>query len=1042
MFFEAERIQKITADLQELITADKLELAEIKMKKGLYNSPAEAETAAEPFQSFGFHDRWGGKNIYVWFRAEFSVPETFAGKRLVYRVTTSHEGEWDAKNPQFLVFVNGRLVQGLDVNHTEVLLTEQAAAGQKYVVDLQAFSGMEEHLSECKNVVCVSDSRIEQLYYDILVPLEAAKLLAKTDYYRIEILRYLTAAVNLIDLRQPYSPEFYDSVDRALAYMADEFYGKYCGHSDMIANCVGHTHIDVAWLWDLEQTKHKVERSFSTVLELMRQYKEYIFMSSQPQLYRFLQKSRPELYAQIKERVKEGCWEPEGAMWLEADCNLSSGESLIRQVVLGKRFFREEFGVESKLLWLPDVFGYSAALPQILQKAHIPYFMTTKISWNEYNKLPYDTFRWVGLDGSSVLTHFITTANFDELPEKFFTTYNGDINANSVRGAWERYQQKDLSNEVLISYGWGDGGGGPTKRMIEYGKRLAKGIPTMPKVEFTNSLSFFEKLEQKTKNNKKTPSWVGELYFEYHRGTLTGMARNKKYNRKSEFLYEEIEWLSDMAFELGGQTYPQQEITDAWEIICLNQFHDIIPGSSIKKVYEDSKEQYEQILADGQKLKDNALSGLLPQIPADGKSVVVFNPTGFERTDVVDVALPSAHGAYFAGQKLASYYCPNCGELSFLAEKVPAKGYKVFLLKEEENAAPEYLTVSPTHLENEFLRISLNDKGQFTSIYDKKAEREVLPAGRVGNVLQAFEDRPHNWDAWDINIYYQEKMWEITEVSQIKVERVTPLKAVLKIVRPFLSSTITQWITIYVHTARVDIVNEIDWKEKQILLKAAFPVDIHAEKATYDIQLGNVERPTHWNTSWDTAKFEVCGHKWADLSEYGYGVSLLNDCKYGHDIKDNVMRLTLLKSAVIPNEDADREVHHFTYSLFPHSGDFRSGRVVQESYFLNQPLTACLLEKQAGKLPAEMSFAFAEAENVVMEVVKKSDYDDALILRVHECYNQRTTTGICTCLPIESVCECDLEERETLETLKAEGKRFAFTIKPYEIKTFKVLLKK
>ena len=304
MFFEAERIQKITADLQELITVDKLELAEIKMKKGLYNSPAEAEAAAEPFQSFGFHDRWGGKNIYVWFRAEFSVPDAFAGKRLVYRVTTSHEGEWDAKNPQFLIFVNGRLVQGLDVNHTEVLLTERAAAGQKYVVDLQAFSGMEEHLSECKNVVCVSDSRIEQLYYDILVPLEAAKLLAKTDYYRIEILRYLTEAVNLIDLRQPYSPEFYASVDRALAYMADEFYGKYCGHSDMVANCVGHTHIDVAWLWDLNQTKHKVERSFSTVLELMRQYKEYIFMSSQPQLYRFLQKSRPELYAQIKER---GC---------------------------------------------------------------------------------------------------------------------------------------------------------------------------------------------------------------------------------------------------------------------------------------------------------------------------------------------------------------------------------------------------------------------------------------------------------------------------------------------------------------------------------------------------------------------------------------------------------------------------------------------------------------------------------------------------------------------------------------------------------------
>ncbi len=1042
MFFEVERIQKITADLKELIVADKLELAEIKVKKGLYQNPAEAAASAEPFQSFGFHERWGGKNIYAWFQAEFCVPEAFAGKRLAYRVTTSHEGEWDAKNPQFLIFVNGKLVQGLDVNHTEILLTDHANAGEAYVVDLQAFSGMEEHLSECKNTVCVSDPKIEQLYYDIYVPLEAAKLLAKTDYYRIEILKYLTEAVNRIDLRRPYSPEFYASVDRALEYMAEEFYGKYCGHSEIIANCVGHTHIDVAWLWDLDQTKHKVERSFSTVLELMRHYKEYIFMSSQPQLYRFLQTSMPELYAEIKERVKEGRWEPEGAMWLEADCNLSSGESLIRQIVLGKRFFREEFGVESKLLWLPDVFGYSAALPQILQKAHIPYFMTTKISWNEYNKLPYDTFRWVGLDGSSVLTHFITTANFDELPEKFFTTYNGDVNANSVRGAWERYQQKDLSNEVLISYGWGDGGGGPTKHMLEYGKRLAKGIPTMPRVEFTNSLSFFDKLAAKTENNKKTPSWVGELYFEYHRGTLTGMARNKRYNRKSEFLYEEIEWLSDMAMELGGQRYPQKEITDAWEIICLNQFHDIIPGSSIKKVYEDSKEQYEQILADGKVLKDSAINSLLPKIHTDGKSVIVFNPTAFERTDIVEVALPQEYSVYFEGKRQKSYYCGKCGELSFLAEGIPAKGYKVFLLKEAENVAPEYLTVSKTHLENEFLAIDLDENGLFASVYDKRAKRELLPEGKRGNVLQAFEDRPHNWDAWDINIYYQEKMWEITEISSIEVVRTTPLKGVLKLVRPFLDSTITQWITVYAHTARIDVVNEIDWKEKQILLKTAFPVDIHSEKATYDIQLGNVERPTHWNTSWDTAKFEVCGHKWADLSECGYGVSLLNDCKYGHDIKGNVMRLTLLKSAVIPNEDADREIHHFTYSLFPHSGDFREGRVVQEAYFLNQSLTAYLLEKQDGGLPQRISFAGVDAENVVMEVVKKSEYDDDLVLRVHECYNKRTETTIRTYLPIESVCECDLEEREVFEELKAEGNSFSFMIKPYEIKTFKLKLKK
>lgn len=1042
MFFEIERIQKITDDLKELITVDKLELTEIQKKDGLFHSIDEVNASSNEWKPFGFHDRWGGKNVWAWFRSEFTIPQHFAGKRLTYHVTTSHEGEWDAKNPNFLIFVNNKLIQGLDVNHTEILLTANAVAGQKYTVDLQAFSGMEEHLSECKNVVRVSDARIEQLYFDILVPLEAAKLLGKTDYNRIQMLQHLTNAVNLIDLRRPHSAEFYASIDAAIDYMANEFYGKFCGHSDVIAKCVGHTHIDVAWLWDLEQTMHKTQRSFSTVLELMRHYKEYVFMSSQPQLYRFLQESMPEVYEEVKARVKEGRWEPEGAMWLEADCNLSSGESLIRQIILGKRFFRKEFGVESKILWLPDVFGYSAALPQILQKAHIPYFMTTKISWNEYNKMPYDTFHWVGLDGTSVLTHFITTANFDELPEKFFTTYNGNINSNSIRGAWERYQQKDISNEVLVCYGWGDGGGGATKEMLEYGKRLAKGIPSVPKVEFTNSLDFFESLDKKAKANKKTPSWVGELYFEYHRGTLTGMARNKKYNRKSEFLYEEIEWLSDMAMELNGHNYPYKEIDDAWHIICLNQFHDIIPGSSIKKVYEDSKEQYEQILADGKTMKENAINSIVSAIKVDEKSVVVFNPAAFERTDVVTISLPKAHGVYADGMRQPSYFCSKGGELTFLATNLPAKGYKTFALKEEENEKPNYLTVTPTHLENEFISVTLNEQGLFTSIYDKKAGREVLAEGKCGNVLQAFEDRPHNWDAWDINIYYQEKMWEITDVTSIEVVQTTPLKGVLKIVRPFLESTITQWITIYAHTSRIDIVNEIDWKEKLILLKAAFPVDIHAEKATYDIQLGNVERPTHWNTSWDTAKFEVCGHKWADLSEYGYGVSILNDCKYGHDIKGNVMRLTLLKSAVIPNEDADREVHHFTYSIFPHSGDFRTGGVVQESYFLNQPLTTALVEKQDGKLPSELSFAKTDAENVVMEVVKKAEESNEMVVRVHECYNKRTGTTITTHLPIESVVECDLEERQVVETPAANGNQFSFTIKPFEIKTFKIRLAK
>ncbi len=522
---------------------------------------------------------------YAWFRGEFTVTEEYANKKLVYRVTTGKEGEWDAKNVQFLVFVNGKIKQGLDVNHLEIDLTKEAKLGETFIVDIQGYSGAIDCLSECRNTVCILDDAVERLFYDIYVPLEVIKLLPKEDKNRIDTIKFLTHAINLIDLRQPYSPAFYNSILESIQYLEEKFYDEFCDKNSVVTKCVGHTHIDVAWLWDLDQTRLKVQRSFATVLELMRQYDDYIFMSSQPQLYKFLKEDRPALYEEIKERIKEGRWEPEGAMWVEADCNLSSGESLVRQVLYGKQFFRNEFGMENRILWLPDVFGYSAALPQILKKSSVDYFMTTKISWNEYNKLPYDTFEWEGLDGTKILSHFITTANFDNLPERFFTTYNGFIDPNSVKGAWERYQQKDLSDEVLISYGHGDGGGGPTKEMLEVAKRLEKGIKGCPVVKLTTATDFFETLDKNVSDNHKLPRWVGELYFEYHRGTLTSMARNKRYNRKSEFLYENVEWLSSMAKAIDGLEYPKEAIDYGWEIICLNQFHDIIPGSSIKKKY-------------------------------------------------------------------------------------------------------------------------------------------------------------------------------------------------------------------------------------------------------------------------------------------------------------------------------------------------------------------------------------------------------------------------------------------------------------------------
>lgn len=647
--------------------------------------------------------------------------------------------------------------------------------------------------------------------------------------------------------------------------------------------------------------------------------------------------------------------------------------------------------------------------------------MTTKISWNEYNKLPYDTLKWVGLDGSEVLTHLITTTKFDDLPDKHSTTYNGFIDVPSVKGAWERYQQKALNDEVLISFGYGDGGGGPTKEMLETARRLEKGIPGCPVVKMGTSGEFFERLNDKLGNNPKLPKWVGELYLEYHRGTLTSMARNKRYNRKSEFLYEEIEWLSSISSLLNTTKYPKEDLKYGWEIICLNQFHDIIPGSSIKKVYEDSKEQYEDILATGRNLKEEALNGITSQVQVDKPSIIVFNPLSFNRDEIVEY---ERHG------KTKTFY----------ATDIPSKGYRIYPIEtiiEEINE----ITITTRNLENRFIKIQLDEHANIASIFDKTVNREVVTVGQRANVLQAFEDKPHNFDAWDINIYYQEKMWEINDLQSVQIVEAGPLKATLEIKRKFMDSTITQLMSIYRDSSRIDFVTTIDWKEKkQILLKAAFPMDIHAEKATYDIQFGNVERPTHWNTRWDMAKFEVCGHKWADLSENDYGVSLLNDCKYGHDIKDDVMRLTLIKSATSPNEDADREIHHFTYAIYPHAGDWRKARTVQMGYQLNCPVTSRVVNKQTGPLPEALSFVSIDSDNVIMEVVKQAEETDAIILRVHECYNKRTNARITFFQDIKTVYECDLEELHDIEKMKTGDKCFEFIIKPYEIKTFKLKL--
>ena len=1047
----ANRIKTILKDLEEARLTDQIYAKQFKMKQCSYHQRELIEENAEDWEIYKKGEAWGGEDVHFCFKTQFTIPKAFEEKLVVCSVTTGADDIWNYDNPQFLAYINGELVCGLDVNHISFDLSEKVVSGETFELALYAYCSTELKDVFLNAFIAVKHEEVEDFYYDLKVAFESAELLKDDELTKLTIMNFLNHAVNLLDLRKIGNEAFYGSIRSAGAYLKEEFYEKYCGVYDVIQHCIGHTHIDIAWLWSLDQTREKVIRSFASVLYLMEKYPEYKFMSSQPQLYEFVKNDCPELYEKIKEKVKEGRWEAEGAMWLEADCNLTSGESLVRQILYGKRFFKEEFDADNKVLWLPDVFGYSAAMPQILKKSGVEYFMTTKIAWNDTNKIPNDTLLWRGIDGTEVLTHFITTTNYDKYPElnpkpSHSTTYNGLLNPSQVKGGWQRYQNKDINNEILQCYGYGDGGGGPTAEMLENGRRLKKAVPGIPAVRQTFVKDYFEELENRLREQGNVPKWCGELYLEFHRGTYTSMARNKKYNRLCEFKNQEAELFAAMnLMDETGLNYPSSELEHCWKLTLLNQFHDILPGSSIKKVYDDSKRQYEEAIGLSEKLIGASLDQLVKRINIKSDSIVIFNQLGFERTDVAEIVLEDTNITLIDENKPILTQLDKEGKLLFVVKDIPAKGYKTLrIVKNELTCCDQKMIINSQKASTPFYEITFNEKGEFTSIFDKIENREVLKAGERGNVLQVFEDRPSEYEAWNIDLYYQEKMWEISDLTEIKVIENGPVRAALKVKRYFMNSVIEQVITFYYHTKRIDFKTTVDWKEEHLLLKVAFPVDIMSSKAVYEIQYGNVERNTHANTSWDEARFEVCAHKWADLAEDGYGVALMNDCKYGYDIKDSVMRLSLLKSATYPNPEADKEIHHFTYALYPHYGDFRRGDVLQEAYKLNCPLYT----KEAGVqqknrdfegLPSERAYVSVDKSNIFIEVVKKAESGEGIIVRMYEAYGRRTSAVLKTAANQYTIYECDLMENPIIVLETYEGKT-EFEIKPYEIKSF--ILKK
>lgn len=809
----------------------------------------------------------------------------------------------------------------------------------------------------------------------------------------------------------------------------------------------GNSHIDLAWLWRWQETVDVAKATFSAIMDNMEEYPEIVYIQSQAQAYKWMEEYYPEVFKRIKQKVKEGRWEIVGGMWAEPDCNLIDGESFIRQILYGKRYFKEKFGVDVKIGWNPDSFGYNWNMPQFFKKSGIEAFVTQKISWNDTNIFPYLLFLWEGPDESRILSYFPPTG------------YVGRLRAESIVSGLRQFEKNTGEKDAFILYGLGNHGGGPNREMLnrvkDYGEQ---GI--FPKIKHS---SFFDYLKQiKKKDLKSIPVWSDELYLEYHRGTYTTQAETKKFNRHSEVLLSNAEKISALAFALD-KDYPQQELKKAWEIVLMNQFHDILPGSSIHSVYRDSRESYLKAKKLAKKELRDALKHIAAKIDTaggiNGVPLLVFNPLSWERDEVVRVKLPpelqgevkvlTNSGNEIPSQILVS---PEENVLCFIAWGVPSLGCRIYKIQKGKSKTYESsLKIEETALENRYFRITLHpETGNIISLFDKIEKKEVLASNTQGNELQLFEDIPDQWDAW--NIQYTGRSWKLNKADSIKIANRGPVIASLKVKKSFLglakarrepttdfpSSFFTQEIILYEDIPRIDIQMKADWWEDHVLLKVAFPVDVKSDKATYEIPFAYVQRPTSRSTPWEKARFEVSAIRWADLSDEEYGVSLLNESKYGHDIKDNVIRLTLLRSPLWPDPIADRGKHKFSYALYPHRGNWREAGTVQKGYEFNYPLLAFFVDSHAGELPPECSFFKSSPSNIILVTVKKTEDRDSLLLRLYESEGKPTEAQINLLREPKKIYELDLMENR-LQAIPFQDKVVLLNFGKSEIKTIEIV---
>lgn len=993
------------------------------------------KTGWKPFKVMG---RWGGYDQTTWFRIMATVPKSFSGKRVVALIHPCAHTHITGIGPQpeageGLAYVNGKPYHGVDRAHGFVVLSEKARAGERFDIALECCPSTRYDATQVMTHadISVMNTDIWDLYWDGKVYLDLVLQLPKTGTLRRRLFSLLFEAMCMVDLQNTEAPSFPDSVTRARRFLRKGLKDFPAEPHAGSLTLIGHSHIDTAWLWPLRETRRKVGRTFATVLRLMELYPEFHFSASQPELYMFVKENYPELWKDIKRRVKEGRWEPCGATWVEQDSNVPCGESLVRQLLYGNRFYEREFGMRSRVAWLPDAFGYPWSLPQILVKAGIEAFHTIKISWSLYTKFPHSYFLWQGVDGTRIRA---------VMPP---LNYNGDPTPEQCIKQWEGFSQKHLVREVPFSYGHGDGGGGPTPEMIEYGRRLAN-IAGAPRCSFGRTQDCFDRMRAYT-DASELPVHNGELYLELHRGCQTTQARTKRNNRKCEWLLHDVEMFSALA-SLHGMQYDGETINKAWRILLTHQFHDILPGSSITEVYADADRHYATIRKMLMPLLDQAKAhlggGAAGEDGGAGTPIIVWNTLSWPRDDVASLAIKVPAGPWHIknaeGQAMPSQKLDD-KTILFEVRNVPALGGAQYRLvpgaAETDVAAP--LKITAKSLENAYVKVTLDAWGRFRRVYDKRTGRDVLAKGAAGNVLQLFDDRPAANDAWDIDFNFEAKAWEPGKAESIEVLESGPVRGVIRVVRKTRNSVFTQDITLYANSPRIEVNTHVDWHEKRCLLKVAFPVEVLSPRATYHIQFAAIERPTHTNTAFDHARFEVPAQHWADLSEADYGVSLLNDCKYAYDVRDNVLRLSLLRSPVDPDPHADEGEHRFTYALLPHQGDWR-GDVVREGYQLNSPLHAWAVAATSKTTLQPPLLDGPDRAGVIIETIKKAEDSNALVIRLYEAHGGRGVTRLRFNHPVKSIAECNLMEEPVTPLELDKNNVLRFEIKPFEIRSFLV----